>query len=262
MKIGKWFVLGVAAVMGCMSLPGRSAEIAIPAPVKLPLLVWDLNFNEDPEGAPPRGPSREELEVLSTSPWNGLPIKTYCERGLIYITRSRIASVENSPLGLKGRALLLTMGDHDHPQYGPQLRLQIPDPIVKAASLWKFEMDVAKDVISRSGTITLWDIANIRFMEDGTVRCEQVELGRYQPNTPRHLKVEVDNKAGTMKIIWADASPVIIPWRTDVSRRPDGLSSIILGGITPGSYAETPAKIAYDNIRLTLLELRIERKDK
>ena len=134
--------------------------------IKTPLLVWDMNFNDDPIDKPPRPMTKEQLESQQKNILAALPLKTYSK--IEYLTATRRAVVEKEAAGLKDKPVFFVYEENAQPHYGPRMWCTVPYELSKKAKSWLFSFDVSKGSLSISGGITLWDVTGISFHEDGT----------------------------------------------------------------------------------------------
>jgi len=86
------FVLVGGLLLAGLAL-AQAARAAEPAgATKLPLLVWDINFNNEPLDGPPQPLSKEQIEEQERlSEWQRLPIRTYSK--IEFLTATRVATV-------------------------------------------------------------------------------------------------------------------------------------------------------------------------
>ena len=243
---------GMVFLFAVLFLNLYSIGTEIPPRVKLPLLVWDVNFNDNPLDLPPQPLSKEKIEALGKlSEWERLPVRT-CS-GIEHITETRQATVVKEAGGLKDKPLLFTYTENAQPQYGPLVRITVPLEVAKHGALWKLSFDVAKTNIAISGGIHLWDIAGIEFFEDGTVRVGEAQISRYAANKPLHIECMIDAVKRTAKITvdGNNETSVTVPWRY---QKGESFNMLILHGVLPGGHGETPSPMVFDNIKLVMEE--------
>lgn len=243
MQYGRLALLALCAILGPVTA-------APPEGVTLPLLVWSIDFNDNPLGVAPQGLNKAQLEAQAQqSAWQRLPIRTY--RTLEHVTATRVATVVPEAAGLKDQPLLFTYSENAQPHYGPKLSFAVPDEVARAGALWRLSLDVAKGNIAISGGVHLWDIGGIEFFEDGTVRVGATQVGRYAANKPLHLDCQIDAVAKTFTVTLDgdQERAVTAPWR---SVKAESFHVLILHGLLPGGHAEAPGSIAFDNIKLLL----------
>ena len=122
------------AALIALTVPGRMAVAAaaelLPAGVTLPLVVWDITFNDNPLDAPPQPLTKVQIEAQAKlSEWQRLPIR-HCSV-LQYIMETRRALVVKEAGGLKDKPLLFTYTDQAQPHYGPMASFAVPPEIAK-----------------------------------------------------------------------------------------------------------------------------------
>jgi hypothetical protein len=245
-----WLALPFALAVRALAAAGDAPPPEPPLP--LPLTVWDVNFNQDAVDLPPAGPTKAELEAWQRAPSEAsLPKRTYDE--LSFVSRTRHALVLPEAAGLKDKPLQFTWTENAQPHYGPRLALRIPQPLAEKGRLWRFSLDVAKGNVAISGGIHLWDVANIEFFEDGTLKANGVDVSRYAANRPLHLDCLISVKDKTLKVtVDGKAEPAVtVPWWQPKARQ---FGMVLLQGLLPGGHCEAPSSIVFDNIRLVLVE--------
>jgi hypothetical protein len=89
----------------------------MPTAVKLPLVIYDVDFSRDAVGKPPQPMRKREIERAGQDPWKGLARRTYSR--IDFLTRTRTAVVRASALGLTNRPVLFTCPDNRQPHWGP-----------------------------------------------------------------------------------------------------------------------------------------------
>ena len=226
-----------------------SAEI--PLENKIPLLVWDINFNDNPVDMAPQSMTKEQIENQQKDILAALPIKTYSK--IEYLTPTRRAVVIKEAAGLKDQPVLFIYEESAQPHYGPRMWCSVPPELAKKGKLWRLSFDVSKGNVSISGGACLWDIGGISFYEDGTVRAGNAEIARYSANKPLHIEciIDVPGKKVTFSANGKTESSVTIPWN-----RPNAsfFQAMTFDGLLPGGHAEAPSSIAFDNIKLVMEE--------
>jgi hypothetical protein len=223
-----------------------------PPGLKLPMLVWNVNFNRSTAGQPPRPMTKEQIEAAGTNDWAKPPLATYIR--LLWVSRRRTAIVEKEALGFKDQPVVFTVPDPGEPYWGPQMWFALPTDMAQHAKRIRVTLDASMATLARMGGFTLWDVAYITFFEDGTIRAGDVtELARYRPNTPVHFECEIAVPAKQVTIIVDDHKDraVTVPWHQP---RAPYFSSLGLEGIMPGGHGY-PGRIAFNHIRLTLEEI-------
>ncbi|MEZ0218115.1 MAG: hypothetical protein ACAH89_13345 [Rariglobus sp.] len=218
---------------------------------RLPLVLWDVNFNADTIGLPPQPATKAERERRAAGGvWAQFPLRTYHE--LSWITRTRTATVAGSALGLDDQPLVLGYGTEvSDPQYGPQVIFTLPQEVCSVAGRYRLTFDVSKRNLSQSGCVTLVDVGVITFSEEGQMAVNRREIARYEPNTPMRVEVVID--VGAKTATWGVAGktePLLtLPWS-----RPQAQSfrMLRLDGLIPGGFARGASQTAFDNIKLTL----------
>lgn len=219
----------------------------VPAlPASLPVVVFDVDFNQCPVGLPPQKQSKEQIEAADAKPfWSRFPLRT-CD-DVLWLTRTRRAVVEDSAFGLGEKPVVLTYEENKQPQYGPVVVFTIPDGVAKVAMRYRVLLDVAKNNEARSGGFTLEGVASVKFLEDGSVLAGKAEIARYQPSVPLHFEVILDAKEQTATFVvnGHQEKATTLPWT-------GSFKMLRLDGVLPGGFSEAPASIAFDNIKLIL----------
>ncbi|MHB9023645.1 MAG: hypothetical protein ACYC7E_05640 [Armatimonadota bacterium] len=255
MLIRPWVRIAIVATVAALALWALAAGVmhaadAVAPRLTVPLVVWDINFNSDRPGRPPAGPTKADLEArLGHPPAEWLPLRTYYD--ISYVTRTRQALVVPEAFGLKDQPLRFTYSENAGPTYGPRLRVAVPAEIAQQGACWRLSLDIAKGDIAVSGGLQLWDIGEIVFHEDGTLRLNDTPLIRYAANKPIHLEclINVPEKTVTATADGNTAAAVTAPWHAPKSRY---FSTIILHGLLPGGHSQAPSTVAFDNIKLVL----------
>ena len=219
--------------------------------IKTPLLVWEINFNDDTLDKPPRPMSKEQLESQQKSILSALPLKTYSK--IEYLTATRRALVVKEAAGLKDQPIFFVYEESAQPHYGPRMWCVVPWELVKIGKSWRLSFDVSKGNVAKSGAVKLWDLADIIFFEDGTVRAGTAEIARYAANKPLHIEcvINVPGKTITITVNGKPESSVTIPWAKPNTQV---FSAVTFDGLLPGGHAEAPSSIAFDNIKLVMEE--------
>ncbi len=239
-----------AVILALLASVHAPAADPLPEGVTLPLVVWDVNFNDNPLDAPPQPPSKKQLEAQNgMSEWEKLPIRQ-CT-ALQYLTETRKALVVKEAGGLKDTPLLFTYADNAQPHYGPMASFSVPPEIAKHGAVWRLSFDIAKGNVAISGGVHLWDVAGVEFFEDGTVRVGESEIARYAANKPIHFDCVIDAEAKTATFT-ADgdaARAVTVPWRYP---KAENFGCLNLHGVLPGGHCEAPSSMIFDNIKLVM----------
>jgi hypothetical protein len=219
--------------------------------IKTPLLVWDINFNDDPVDRPPRPMTKEQLESQQKDILAALPLKTYSR--IEYLTPTRRAAVVKEAAGLNDKPVLFVYEEQAQPHYGPRMWCAVPWELTKRGKTWRLSFDVSKGNVAKSGGVIIWDIASINFFEDGTARAGTAEIARYSANKPLHLDcvIDVPGKKATFTVNGKKESSVTIPWAKPNAQ---AFSTVTFDGLLPGGHAEAPSSIAFDNIKLVMEE--------
>ncbi len=234
----------------CLSFSILLSAETVPE-IKTPLLVWDINFNDDPIDKPPRPMTKEQIESQQKNILAALPFKTYSR--IEYLTPTRRATVAKEAAGLKDKPVLFVYEESSQPHYGPRMWCTMPWELAKRAKTWRLSFDVSKGSLSISGGINIWDITGISFHEDGTVRAGTAEIARYSSNKPLHIDclIDVPGKKATITVNGKKESSVTIPWAKPNATT---FSNVTFDGLLPGGHAEAPGSIAFDNIKLVMEE--------
>lgn len=239
------FVAFVGALRAAAAEPGR-----MPEGVTLPLVVWDVDFNDNPLDAPPQPPTKKQIEAQSgLSAWQRLPIRR--QMGLAYVTETRRALVVKEAAGLKDTPLLFTYTENAQPHYGPMVSFNVPPEIAAHGAVWRLTLDVAKGSVAISGGVELRDVGDLKFFEDGTVRCNGTEVARYAANRPLRVECLIDAVAKRVTItVDGDAARAnTLPWSGPGA---EAFAYLRLHGLLPGGHCEAPSSIAFDNIKLVM----------
>ena len=231
-------------------LATRAASAAPPAGVQLPMVMWDINFNADPVGRGPQPLTKAQIEAAGTDGWGQLPLHTYS--ALEYVSRTRVATVEKEALGLTDQPVLFVATENAQPHYGPRMWISLPYVVAQQCKRLRLSLDVAMGSVTIMGGILLWDAAEIEFYEDGSIKVGTAEVGRYHPNTPVHVEAIIDVSAKTVALTLDGKTEemVTVP---GVRPRVPVFTSLVLDALLPGGHA-SPGRIAFDNIKLVLLE--------
>ena len=116
--------------------------------IKTPLLVWEINFNDDTLDKPPRPMSKEQLESQQKSILSALPLKTYSK--IEYLTATRRALVVKEAAGLKDQPIFFVYEESAQPHYGPRMWCVVPWELVKIGKSWRLSFDVSKGNVAKS----------------------------------------------------------------------------------------------------------------
>ena len=242
---------GKASFFICMLCWCLPALLGAGTDIKPPLFVWDINFNGDSLGKPPRPITKEQMEIQQGDVVASLPIKTYST--IEYLTATRRATVMQEAAGLKDKPVLFIYEESEQPHYGPRMWCKVPNELARIGKSWRLSFDVAKGDVEKSGGIKVWDVASINFCEDGVVRVGTVEIARYAPNKPLHIEcvISVPEKTAKITVNGESGRSVEIPWEKPVAA---AFSAVTFDGLQPGGFARAPSSIAFDNIRLVMEE--------
>ncbi len=245
MNVKAIYVTGLGLLFSVLVSAGTAAEM------KKPLLVWDINFNDDPLDKPPRPMTKEQLESQQKDIFSALPLKTYSK--IEYLTATRRALVVKEAAGLKDQPVFFVYEESAQPHYGPRMWCLVPWELAKIGKSWRLSFDVSKGNVAKSGGVKLWDLADINFFEDGTVRAGSAEIARYSANKPLHIEcvINVPGKKITITVNGKPESSVTIPWAKPNAQ---AFSAVTFDGLLPGGHAEAPSSIAFDNIKLVMEE--------
>ena len=238
-------------LLAALLLPIGLLSAAQPPSVKLPLVLWDMDFNRDPIGLPPQALTKAQIEAQSRlDTWRRFPMRTYSS--LQYVTRTRTAVVEKAALGLKDKPVVFTFTENAQPHYGPQMGLQLPADVAAQAKRLRLSIDAAMGSVAMVGGIRLWDVVGVEFHGDGSVRANGTGIARYQPHTPLHFEflIDVTAKTVTITVDGKKGHAVTTRW---YSPRAAHFGYLRLDGLLPGGHA-WPGRIAFDNIKLVLEE--------
>jgi len=240
----------IAAVLAANPAAVAAPADAVPEGVTLPLVVWDVNFADNPLDAPPQPLTKKQIEAQNgLSVWQRLPIRH--QMGLQYVTETRRALVVKEAAGLKDTPLLFTYTEGAEPNYGPMVHLSVPGEIAARGAVWRLTLDVAKGSVAISGGVELRDVGDLKFFEDGTVRCNGTEVARYAANRPLRVECLIDAvaKRVTITVDGDAARAVTLPWSGPGA---EAFAYLKLHGLMPGGHSEAPSSIAFDNIKLVM----------
>jgi hypothetical protein len=222
-----------------------------PPAVKLPLVVWDINFNENSLDAPPPPLTKEQIEAeAKLTVWERLPISR-CGN-MDYVTKNNRVTVVQEAAGLKDKPLLLAYTDASS-GWGPRVWINVPFEVARQGTVWTLTFDVAKGNVFKSGGVIglSWGTFGLNFYEDGTVKAGTVEVARYAANKPLHFEFRIDVTAKTVAITvdGNTARTVTLPWG---NQKAQFFSGITINGVLPGGFGGAPGLIAFDNIKLVM----------
>ncbi|MFZ2656158.1 MAG: hypothetical protein WAX69_14600 [Victivallales bacterium] len=239
-----------------LSLLATCLSTAFAAEIQTPLVVWDVNFNDQTIDAIPHGMSNDQLDAFNRKDdLSWIPLKTYNQ--MAYVTRTRQAKIVQEAAGLKDKPMLFTHTELNQPHYGPQVLFNVPWDLAVKAKKWHLTLDVSKGSVEKSDGVTLWDVAGIKFHEDGTVRVNGTEISRYASGKPLHMDflISVPEKTVTVMFDGDTKKTLTLPWY-----QPNAavFLNLRLDGVLPGGYC-FPSSIAFDNIKLTLEELNLSK---
>ncbi len=222
-----------------------------PPALKLPLVVWDINFNDNPIDAPPPPLTKEQIEAeTKLTEWERLPIRR-CGK-MDYITKTRQALVVQEAAGLKDKPLLLAYTEGRQPHWGPRVWIQIPPEVARQGTVWTLTFDVAKGNIEKSGGVSeIRGLFGLKFFEDGMVKAGTTEVARYAANKPLHFEFRIDTVAKTVAITvdGNTARTIIKPWG---NQKVQFFEGITLNGLFPGGHGRAPSTMVFDNIKLVM----------
>lgn len=210
------------------------------------LPVYDVTFDDQPPGGQLRLVDFDGWAAAGRPDDGGLPLRS--PRYLRSVTSTRTATVAETAAGMH-RPVVLAYTDSEQPHYGPVLCFTLPRRLVGPEARWRVALDAAKSTIGISGGVHLWDVCELEWFEDGTLRSNGTEVGRYAANRMQRLEFAVDGPARTVALS-IDGSPApVLPWK-----RPKGtFGEVRLHGILPGGHNEAPSAMVFDNIRIDKL---------
>ena len=124
----------------------------------------------------------------------------------------------------------------------------VPRPMAHAGKRFRVSLDVALGAVTKMGGVTVGDATEMRFFEDGTVRCGNAEVARYRPSVPLHVEFLVAVPERTVTVSVDRSKAVTVRWRRP---KRGWFWGVRLDGLLPGGHAR-PGKIAFDNVTITL----------
>jgi hypothetical protein len=232
-----------------LAMQAKYIYAQMPEDVKLPMVIYDVDFNDMPVDKPPQPTRKEEIEAAGKDPWKAVPRHTYSN--IDFLTRDRTAIVKESAIGLEDKPVLFDCPDNRQPHWGPRMFLGIPHEIATSGKRFRVSLDVSMGSVTKMGGVGLGShVGEVTFFEDGTVRLGSTEIARYQPAKPMHLEflVDVPNRRVTVQV--DDNEKVTVPWRQPEAR--GVFHGLRLDGLLPGGHARAPGQLAFDNINITL----------
>lgn len=222
---------------------------------KVPFLLWDINFNRDQAGQPPQPFSFAEIEAAGKDEWKMLPMRTF--DSIDFVTRTRTAIVKDKAFGLDDKPVVFDMPNNHQPTWGPRMHILILHKVAQKIKRLHLSVDVAKNNVSKCGGFDLMGVVAIHYFEDGSVKARKTEVSRYRAQKPIHFDIFIDNQKKTVEII-VDGNKnkkTKLPWRKP---KVPVFRHLRLDGLMPGGFAMAPGKIAFDNIKLTVLAWKKE----
>jgi len=244
------FAIMAAICLAGMELAAAADAPSIPEGVVLPLVIYDVNWNDQAVGYTPQRAGKDWLEAAARSPWQTLPWRTYSQ--LDYVTRDRTAVVHEQALGLGERPLLFSVADNRHPTWGPRMSFSIPHAIRLVGRRYRISLDVSMASLggTRSGGVSLEGIGHLSFNYAGDLLFNGSAIGRYRPDTPLHVEFTVDVPNRRVVVRVDDDELVDAAW----PEKARGFHGLRLHGIMPGGYAQAPLRLAFDNIKIVMEE--------
>lgn len=230
----------------------------------LPAKVINVTFAEDTVGEPPTVAGEDELAERTDNPdWTKVPL-TKPDR-VIFTSDYNTVTVEDHPLGLDGRGVLLSSEDvpaDNHRTSG--IEFELPFELIRHAGAVSLSMDVVKGDLSSSGAISVGDVARVVFRQTGQILAdtgsqnESVEVGRYVPVNPVRITFQISDgdpamMERTFQILLN--GEVVTSEPLQWSRQSGGAARHIqILNTTTGGYAQVPSQMAVGNIEMTIDE--------
>lgn len=228
--------LAAAALLGCAGLAAQDVA---------GLRVYDVDFDDQPVDGTLRLVDFDAWEAAKRADQPVLPLRA--PRFLRSVSATRSVQVVERAAGLV-RPAVLAYSEGEQPHWGPTLCFPIPDRL-RNTGRWRVEVEAAKGSIAISGGFHLWDVCGLEWHEDGTLRCNGTEVGRYAANRPQRFVFEVDTAARTVRLAIDGAAATELPWQ-----RPAGtFAEVRMHGLLPGGHNEAPSSMIFDNLRIDLL---------
>lgn len=223
-------------LLACVALAGADTA---------PLQVYDVDFADQSVDGPLRLVDHDgwQAAVRAVSPV--LPLRA--PRFLRYVSETRTAAVVERMAGLS-RPLVLAFSESEQPHWGPIVCFPLPERL-HDAGCWRIRIDAAKSSIAISGGIEFWNVGVVQWCEDGTVRCNANDIGRYAANRAQHFDIVVDPALRTVQCTVDGVPSVALPWQRSIG----AFSEVRLHGLMPGGHAEAPGSMIFDNLRIELL---------
>lgn len=211
-----------------------------------PLLVYDVTFDDQPAGGQLRLVDFDGWAAAELPDGSGLPLRA--PRHLRAVTATRTALVAEQAAGMQ-RPVVLAFSDSEQPHYGPMLCFTLPRRLLAPDARWQVALDAAKSTIAISGGVHLWDVCELEWFEDGTLRNNGTEVGRYAANRKQRLEFTVDSATRTVALTIDGVASPVLPWK-----RPQGtFGELRLHGLLPGGHNEAPSALIFDNVRIERL---------
>ncbi len=216
----------------------------------VPFTVWDLDFENETVGAPPRKLTADEIEKAGAEPWAQLPVKTIS--GMDFITAEKFAVIEEAPNGFRSKALTLQFQTTAQPHWGPRVYVQVPEVVRKNAELLKLTWEMSKSNRSRVAGMQLQPVLEILHYENGENKVNaRSTLSRYAAGTPSRYELLLNCRTREFEVraVGADSEPVRGKWNNPAVEAPQVL---MFSGLFPGGNVGSTGSLSVDNIRLTV----------
>lgn len=232
-------------------------------------LVWDLRFDSDSVGTPPKLSGLTDtvmLEKRDTPP--SLPLTQFSS--MQFILPTRFAVVAEDFCGIKGRSCQMVVNDADREKgsgRGPWLGLAVP-PSHWNVPRWRLRFEIAAEKLMQIGGVSLFarsgvEICTIYFFRDGVIRAGMrpdpkggelmADICQYRPNKPILFEIVVDGgrRDATFAIfVNGGKEPVLeAPWKKEPQGNMAQFTHMLVFGMTTGPHADT-GRLAVSGIQL------------
>jgi hypothetical protein len=243
----------VLLILLCVAAQGGASAAEPTIPAAEGQLFYDVDYSRAQPGAvEPMQISNEEVEAFTE---DQLPIRQAAD--IDRVTEVNHLMIEESPLGMKGNALVLSYEETntEFGDWGPRLSFTVPYRLVAQSALLTYKVRVPKDRLASSGAVLVPGMVDIAFHKNGSILAtaaggeEKLTLGEYQPDQPINIEVRIDCGAKLFEVLingkLATAEPV--------SFVRDRLPRVLqVTGLSPGGFATVPGKLALQSVRIVV----------